>query len=73
MRPFVLAEDAAPQSDIPVLNYKLVPGWPKTLHGDKGVPSAIWNYCQVTNVAVEANGNILVLHRGDGGQSVCER
>ena len=61
----VRAQDPAPQSDIPVLNYKLVPDWPKTLRGDKGVPSSIWNYWQVTSIAVEANGNILVLHRGD--------
>jgi streptogramin lyase len=59
------AQDATSQSDIPVLNYKLVPDWPKTLPGDKGVPSSSWNYWQVPSVAVEANGNILVLHRGD--------
>jgi DNA-binding beta-propeller fold protein YncE len=42
-----------------------VPDWPKTLLGDKGVPTAAWNYWQVTSVAVEKNGNILVMHRGD--------
>ena len=38
---------------------------PKTLLGDKGVPTVGWNYWQVSSVAVEKNGNILVLHRGD--------
>lgn len=55
----------AQDASIPVLNYKQVAGWPKTLLGDKGVPAAIWNYWQVTSIAVEQNGNILVMHRGD--------
>jgi DNA-binding beta-propeller fold protein YncE len=53
------------QPDLPVLAYKPVSDWPKTLRGDKGVSSSMWNYWQVTSVAVETNGNILVLHRGD--------
>jgi len=53
------------QPDPPVLAYKPVSDWPKTLRGDKGVSSSMWNYWQVTSVAVETNGNILVLHRGD--------
>ena len=56
----VLAQTA----DAPVLHYKAVPQWPKPLLGDKGV-AAPWNYWQVSSVAVEKNGNILVLHRGD--------
>ena len=55
----------APQPDIPVVHYKAVPDWPRTLLGDKGVPTVGWNYWQVSSVAVEKNGNILVLHRGD--------
>ena len=47
-----------------MVHYKAVPQWPKPLLGDKGVP-APWNYWQVSSVAVEKNGNILVLHRGD--------
>jgi DNA-binding beta-propeller fold protein YncE len=58
-----LAQPAA-QPDIPVVHYKAVPEWPKAPVGDKGFPSA-WNYWQVTSVAVEKNGNILVMHRGD--------
>jgi DNA-binding beta-propeller fold protein YncE len=59
------APQTAPKSDIPVVHYKAVPDWPKTVMGDKGVPTAAWNYWQVTSVAVEKNGNILVMHRGD--------
>jgi len=62
---FPALSQTAPKPDIPVLHYKAVPDWPKTLMGDKGVPTAAWNYWQVTSVAVEKNGNILVMHRGD--------
>ena len=54
-----------PGSDAPVLNYKAVPEWPLEANGDKGFPSGPWNYWQVPSVAVEKNGNVLVLHRGD--------
>ena len=47
------------QPDIPVVHYKAVPEWPKAPLGDKGFPSA-WNYWQVTSIAVEKSGNILV-------------
>lgn len=52
-------------SDIPVLHYTKLPDWPKPPRGDKGVLSAGWNYWQVTSLAVEKNGNVLVMHRGD--------
>lgn len=62
-----LATHAQPQdadpSGVPVVHYKAVPQWPKLLFGDKKIPAA-WNYYQVTSVAVEKNGNVLVLHRG---------
>ncbi len=55
-----------PGTDEPVLTgYKAVAEWPKEALGDKGFPSGPWNYWQVPSVAVEADGNILVLHRGD--------
>jgi DNA-binding beta-propeller fold protein YncE len=54
-----------PQPDIPVVHYKAVPEWPKPPLGDKGFAAGPWNYWQVSGVAVEKNGNILVLHRGD--------
>jgi DNA-binding beta-propeller fold protein YncE len=56
---------ARPGWDAPVLNYKLVPEWPKPALGDKGFPAGPWNYWQVPGVTVEQNGNVLVLHRGD--------
>jgi 6-bladed beta-propeller len=58
---------AAPRPgwDAPVLNYQAVPEWPKAALGDKGFPAGPWNYWQVPAVAVEQNGNVLVLHRGD--------
>src|SRR4051812_38955301 len=60
----VLSQTAGP-ADIPVVHYKSVPEWPKPVTGDKGLPAGPWNYWQVPSVAVEKNGNILVLHRGD--------
>ena len=65
---FAVAQDhaARPGMDAPVLtDYKAVPEWPIEALGDKGFPSGPWNYWQVPSVAVMANGNILVLHRGD--------
>jgi DNA-binding beta-propeller fold protein YncE len=52
-------------ADIPVVHYKAVPDWPPPLKGDKHLPAGPWNYWQVSGVAVEKNGNILVMHRGD--------
>ena len=55
-----------PGTDEPVLpDYKAVPEWPMEALGDKGYPAGPWNYWQVPSVTVEADGNILVLHRGD--------
>ncbi len=51
--------------DIPVLGYAAAAEWPKEALGDKGLAAGPWNYWQVPSVAVEKNGNILVLHRGD--------
>ena len=62
--PLTALAQPAPQPDIPVVHYKAVPEWPKAPMGDQGVPSA-WNYWQVTSIAVEKNGNILLMHRGD--------
>jgi len=59
------ANSLKPGWEAPVLNYKPVPEWPKPALGDKGFPAGFWNYWQVSGVAVEQNGNVLVLHRGD--------
>ncbi len=53
-------------TDEPVLpGYTAVAEWPIEPLGDKGFPAGLWNYWQVSSVAVEADGNILVMHRGD--------
>ena len=62
--PFGAFSQPPARPDIPVVHYQAAPEWPKPLLGDKGV-AAPWNYWQVSSVAVEKNGNILVLHRGD--------
>jgi DNA-binding beta-propeller fold protein YncE len=56
---------SAQDSGIPLLKYARVPDWPAPPVGDKGIHSHLWSYWAVTSVAVEANGNILVMHRGD--------
>ncbi len=61
--PLPALSQTEPDSGVPVVHYKAVPQWPKQLLGDKKIPAA-WNYYQVSSVAVEKNGNILVLHRG---------
>ena len=50
-------------SNAPVLNYKLV-DWPTEAKSTAGFPAGPWNFIQVASVAVNTEGNILVLHRG---------
>jgi len=50
-------------ADKPTLNYKEVPNWPTPLKNAAGTP-APWNFIQVSGVAVDSRGHILVLHRG---------
>ena len=51
-------------SEIPVLpGYKHL-DWPTEATSAAGFPAGPWNFIQVSAVAVAANGNILVLHRG---------
>jgi DNA-binding beta-propeller fold protein YncE len=47
----------------PDLGYKLVPDWPTPARTAAGTPT-VWNLIQAPGVAVEANGRVLVLHRG---------
>jgi DNA-binding beta-propeller fold protein YncE len=49
--------------DIPVLSYKEAPDWPAPLMNSAGTPAA-WNFIQVSGIAVDPPGHILVLHRG---------
>ena len=50
-------------TDKPILNYKEVPNWPTPFMNAAGTP-APWNFIQVSGVAVDSRGHILVLHRG---------
>ena len=47
----------------PVLSYKEVPDWPVLLKSAAGTPAA-WNFIQVSGIAIDARGHVLVLHRG---------
>jgi DNA-binding beta-propeller fold protein YncE len=60
-----LAQSKVPRlgADAPTLNYKEVPNWPTRLLNAAGTP-APWNFIQVSGVAVDSRGHILVLHRG---------
>jgi DNA-binding beta-propeller fold protein YncE len=49
-------------ADIPTLLHKRV-DWPTPPTSAAGVPG-VWNFIQVSSVAVTSRGNILVLHRG---------
>jgi DNA-binding beta-propeller fold protein YncE len=47
----------------PILGYKEAPDWPTLLMNAAGTPAA-WNFIQVSGVAIDMRGHILVLHRG---------
>jgi DNA-binding beta-propeller fold protein YncE len=49
--------------EAPTLAYKAVDVWPLPAPSAIGAPGP-WNFGQVSGVAVNSNGNILVLHRG---------
>jgi hypothetical protein len=53
----------SPGSDAPDLGYKLAPDWPNPPRNAAG-SAGVWNLIQVSSVAVDANGRVLVLHRG---------
>ena len=50
-------------SNAPSLGYQEVPDWPTQLM-NAAVAPAPWNFIQVSGVAVDSRGHILVLHRG---------
>src|SRR5262249_44804673 len=50
-------------ADLPDQGYKLVPDWPTPPRNAAGSPGA-WNFIQVSGVAVDSRGHVLVLHRG---------
>ena len=45
------------------MGYKEVPQWPLELMNAAGTP-APWNFIQVSGISIDANGDVLVLHRG---------
>jgi len=51
-------------ADAPTMGYKEVPEWPTQVLNAAGTPGGPWNFIQVSGVAVDAQGHILVLHRG---------
>ena len=73
----VLAVGLGQRGNVPNLGYAEVPEWPVQATSAAGTPAA-WNFGQVTAVATDARGYILVLHRGadpimafnNGGQFV---
>jgi DNA-binding beta-propeller fold protein YncE len=50
-------------ANAPNLDYKEVPDWPNLATNAAGTP-APWNFIQVSGVAIDARGHVLVLHRG---------
>ena len=44
--------------------YKEAPEWPAQVLNAAGTPAGPWNFIQVSGVAVNAQGHVLVLHRG---------
>jgi hypothetical protein len=50
-------------ANAPTLDYKEVPDWPTQATNAAGKPAA-WNFIQVSGVAIDARGHVLVLHRG---------
>ena len=51
------------RGDVPTLPYSAVEVWPLPATSAVGAP-APWNFGQVSGVAINSNGNVLVLHRG---------
>ena len=49
--------------DAPTLGYRAVEEWPLPSTSAVGAPGP-WNFGQVSGVAINTNGNVLVLHRG---------
>src|SRR4051812_45342011 len=54
----------AQQSNTPDLGYKEVAEWPAQVANAAGTPGGPWNFIQVSGVAIDARGHVLVLHRG---------
>jgi DNA-binding beta-propeller fold protein YncE len=53
-----------PGATAPTLGYKEVQDWPTQAMNAAGTPAGPWNFIQVSGVAIDARGHVLVLHRG---------
>lgn len=51
-------------SDAPTMGYKEVTDWPTQVLNAAGTPAGPWNFIQVSGVAIDSRGHVLVLHRG---------
>ncbi len=51
------------RGDAQTLPYRAVEEWPQPATSAVGAPGP-WNFRQVSGVAINSNGNVLVLHRG---------
>jgi DNA-binding beta-propeller fold protein YncE len=52
------------RDNVSTVTYKLVPEWPTQVKTAAGTPAGPWKFVQVAAVAMNAGGNVLVLHRG---------
>ena len=52
------------QGNAPPVGYKEVPEWPAEVASAAGTPAGPWNFIQVSGVAIDGQGHVLVLHRG---------
>jgi DNA-binding beta-propeller fold protein YncE len=59
-----LCQNAPNRGTAPALTYTLSPEWPVQARSAAGTPAGPWNFIQVAAVAINASGNVLVLHRG---------
>jgi len=64
----VLLSQKAPERDKAASpgsnNYNLLAEWPIQAKSAAGTPAGPWNFIQVTAVAIDRRGHVLVLHRG---------
>ena len=61
---FGLSVIAPGQGNVSPTGYKEVPEWPAEVASAAGTPAGPWNFIQVSGVAVDHQGHVLVLHRG---------
>jgi len=60
---WLVAALCQPSGPAPVLGYREAPDWPTLLTNAAGTPAA-WNFIQVSGIAIDGRGHVLLLHRG---------